>query len=197
METSGTYLIHTTQDIVWAALNDPDVLQKCIPGCASLNQVNETSFEADVVAKIGPVKAKFKTSVALENIEAPEKYTLVGSSKAGAAGFGKGKADVTLTSVEQGTQLSFVADFKVGGKLAQIGSRLIDGATKKTADEFFTNLSNHLSSTETSEETSLSSDDAIPTLEATTAEDASKRSIWLYVAGILIAAALLWFGFSE
>ena len=195
METSGKYLIRNTQSIVWAALNDPEVLKKCIPGCASLTQVDDSSFDADVVAKIGPVKAKFKTSVTLENIDAPDAYTLVGSSKAGAAGFGKGKADVTLITVEQGTELSFVADFKVGGKLAQIGSRLIDGATKKTADEFFTNLSEHLNQIDSISEPP--SQAAEPTQTNASDQVSTKRSKWIYMAGVGVAAALLWFGFSE
>jgi len=141
---NGKYIIQCSQESVWAALNDPAVLEQCIPGCSSLAQLSDTEFDAEVVAKIGPVKAKFRTSVTLENMDAPNSYTLVGSSKAGAAGFGKGKADVTLRSVEEGTELSYVADFKVGGKLAQIGSRLVAGATKKTADDFFGNFSNLL-----------------------------------------------------
>lgn len=141
MELKGKYIIATSREAVWAALNDPDVLRECIPGCESLTKKSDTEFDADVVAKIGPVKAKFKTTVKLENIQAPESYTLVGNGKGGGAGFGRGKADVKLVSVDEGTELSYAADFKVGGKLAQVGSRLVAGATKKTADEFFGSFS--------------------------------------------------------
>jgi len=148
MEMTGKYIIDSSQETVWAALNDPAVLEQCIPGCSSLSKTSDTQFDAEVVAKIGPVKAKFKTSVALTNINAPTSYTLEGSGKAGAAGFGKGQADVTLKSVDSGTELNYAADFKVGGKLAQIGSRLVAGATKKTADDFFGNLSKLLGEAE-------------------------------------------------
>ena len=145
MKLNGTHIIASPRARVWAALNNPEVLQACIPGCESLTRKSETEFDADVVAKVGPVKAKFKTVVTLENIDAPISYTLVGSSRAGAAGFGKGKADVRLEDTDDGgTELSYVADFKVGGKLAQIGSRLVAGATKKTADDFFGSLSERL-----------------------------------------------------
>lgn len=141
MEMTGKYLIESSRDQVWKALNDPDVLRQCIPGCESLTKKSDTEFDADVMAKVGPVKARFKTVVSLENLNPPESYTLSGSSKAGSAGFGKGQADVSLRETEGGTELSYAAHFKVGGKLAQVGSRLVAGATKKTADEFFGNLS--------------------------------------------------------
>ncbi len=145
MEISGKYIIDSPRAQVWAALNDPDVLKACIPGCESLTKKSETEFDTEVLAKVGPVKAKFTTVVKLENIVAPTSYTLVGNSKARAAGFGKGKADVRLEdTADGGTELSYVADFKVGGKLAQIGSRLVAGATKKTADDFFGNFSTSL-----------------------------------------------------
>jgi len=141
MEIKGKYIIDSTRDKVWEALNDPEVLKQCIPGCESLNQKSDTELDADVIAKIGPVKARFKTVLKLENVQAPDSYTIVGSSKAGNAGFGRGKADVRLSTTEAGTELIYEADFKVGGKLAQVGSRLVAGATKKTADEFFGSLS--------------------------------------------------------
>ena len=145
MEISGKYIIDSPRAQVWAALNDPDVLKACIPGCESLTKKSETEFDTEVLAKVGPVKAKFTTVVKLENIVAPTSYTLVGNSKARGAGFGKGKADVRLEdTADGGTELSYVADFKVGGKLAQIGSRLVAGATKKTADDFFGNFSTSL-----------------------------------------------------
>ena len=141
MEVKGEYQIASAREAVWAALNDPETLRACIPGCESLDKISDTEFAAKVTAAIGPVRAKFDTSLKLENIQAPESYTLVGSSKGGAAGFGKGSADVTLLETDGGTLLGYVAELKVGGKLAQVGSRLVLGATKKTADDFFGSFS--------------------------------------------------------
>lgn len=144
MELSGEYRIGTDRERVWEALNDPEVLQRCIPGCESLEKAGDNEFRARVTAAIGPVRSKFDTKIRLENLEPPASYTLTGESKAGAAGFGKGSADVSLVSVDGGTMLRYQADFKVGGKLAQVGSRLVLGATQKTADEFFGKLSREL-----------------------------------------------------
>jgi carbon monoxide dehydrogenase subunit G len=144
LEIKGEYQIASSREEVWRALNDPDTLRKCIPGCESLEQISDTEMQASVMAAIGPVKARFKTALHLENVNPPESYRLVGESKAGAAGFGRGSADVRLAEVDGGTLLSYVADFKVGGKLAQVGSRLVLGATRKTADQFFGQFSNQL-----------------------------------------------------
>jgi carbon monoxide dehydrogenase subunit G len=136
MEITGEYQIDAGREIVWAALNDPDMLQRCIPGCESLEKVSDTEYAAKVTAAIGPVRAKFNTSLKLEDLDPPNSYRLVGESKA-AAGFGKGSALVSLEEKDGGTLLRYEADFKVGGKLAQVGSRLVVGATKKTASDFF------------------------------------------------------------
>lgn len=144
MEIKGEYQIASSRQDVWRALNDPDILRKCIPGCESLQQVSDNEMQATVMAAIGPVKARFDTTLTLENVNPPEGYRLVGESKAGAAGFGRGSADVQLADVDGGTLLSYVADFKVGGKLAQVGSRLVLGASKKTADQFFGQFSREL-----------------------------------------------------
>lgn len=144
VELRGEYRIGTERERVWEALNDPQVLKRCIPGCESLEKVGDNEFRARVTAAIGPVRSKFNTQIRLENLEPPASYTLTGESKAGAAGFGKGSADVSLVSVDGGTMLRYQADFRVGGKLAQVGSRLVLGATRKTADEFFGKLSREL-----------------------------------------------------
>jgi hypothetical protein len=137
MEITGEYQIAASRETVWQALNDPETLRQCIPGCESLEKVSDTQLEAKVMAAIGPVRARFNTRLTLDNLNPPESYTLVGESKAGAAGFGRGTADVSLAESDGGTLLSYTADFKVGGKLAQVGSRLVLGATRKTADDFF------------------------------------------------------------
>lgn len=145
MEMNGTHLIPANRETVWAALNDPDVLRACIPGCKELEMQSPTDMTATVVTKIGPVKATFKGAVTLENLNPPESYTIAGEGKGGIAGFAKGGADVTLADVDGSTELTYTVDAKVGGKIAQLGSRLIDSTAKKLAEEFFTNFSNHVS----------------------------------------------------
>ncbi len=144
MQIRGEYQIASSREQVWAALNDPAMLERCIPGCESLEKISDTELQAKVAAAIGPVRAKFDSRLTLENLNPPASYTLVGESKAGAAGFGRGTADVTLTENDGGTLLAYEADFKVGGKLAQVGSRLVLGATRKTADDFFGQFSREL-----------------------------------------------------
>lgn len=144
MDVNGEYRIGAPREQVWAALNDPEMLLKCIPGCETLERVSDSELKGRIRTAIGPVRATFNTRITLGNLNPPVSYTLTGESKAGAAGFGKGSADVTLEPVDDGTRLCYNARFKVGGKLAQVGSRLVAGATEKTADEFFGNLSREL-----------------------------------------------------
>ena len=146
MEQSGEYDIAAPREDVWAALNDADTLAACIPGCLAMQRVAEDEFEAKVKAKVGPVSATFNAQLQLRNIDAPNAYTIEGNVKGGAAGFGKGSADVALAETPQGTRLSYAVKASVGGKLAQIGSRLVDGAARKMADDFFAAFSNQLNS---------------------------------------------------
>lgn len=140
MDMTGEYRIPVSRERVWAALNDPAMLKAALPGCESLEKVSDTEFAAVVVAKVGPVKAKFNGNVALSNLNPPHSYTIAGEGKGGAAGFAKGGADVNLTEEDGATVLRYTARADVGGKLAQLGSRLIDGTAKKMADEFFANF---------------------------------------------------------
>ncbi|MGB0410027.1 MAG: CoxG family protein [Pikeienuella sp.] len=137
MKLTGTRTIAADRETVWAALNDADVLKACIKGCQELEKTSDTSFEAVVKQKVGPVSATFKGAVELSDLNPPTSYRIAGEGKGGAAGFAKGGADVTLADVEGGTELSYDVDAKVGGKIAQLGSRLIDGFAKKMADQFF------------------------------------------------------------
>ena len=138
MEMSGEYTIPAPRQAVWDALNDPEVLKTCIPGCESLEKLSDTEMTATVTAKVGPVKAKFNGSVTLSDIDPPNGYRISGEGKGGAAGFAKGGAQVTLSDAEDGgTKLEYTVDATVGGKLAQIGSRLIDATSKKLSGEFF------------------------------------------------------------
>ena len=140
MQLSDTREIAAPPSDVWAAILDPDVLKACVPGCQEMSGTPEDGFEAVVVQKVGPVKATFKGTVTLSDMDAPTSLTLTGEGKGGAAGFAKGGAKVGLAPSETGTTLSYNVEAKVGGKLAQLGSRIIDGFAKKMADQFFTNL---------------------------------------------------------
>ena len=144
MDLTGEYIIPAPRQKVWEALNDADVLRACIPGCESLEKLSDTEMTATVVTKIGPVKAKFAGEVRLENINAPVSYTIAGEGKGGIAGFAKGGADVALEEVPEGTKLSYAVKAQIGGKLAQLGSRLIDSTVKKLADQFFQNFTDTL-----------------------------------------------------
>jgi len=145
MDMTGEYHIAAPREEVWAALNDPEVLKECIPGCEELDKTSDTTMEAKVTQKIGPVKAKFAGAVELVNINAPESYTIRGEGKGGVAGFAKGSANVHLAEESGGTRLTYEAHAEVGGKLAQLGSRLINSTAKKLADKFFENFHDHLS----------------------------------------------------
>lgn len=140
MELDGTRLIAADRATVWAHLNDPDTLRACIPGCEELTGSPEEGFEAVVKQKVGPVKATFKGAVTLEDVNAPHSYRIVGEGKGGVAGFAKGAADVSLAEVEGGTELTYHVDASVGGKLAQLGNRIVGGFARKMADQFFENF---------------------------------------------------------
>jgi hypothetical protein len=137
MKMTGQELIPAARERVWAALNDPQVLKQSVPGCQSITRTSPTAFEATVVAKVGPVKAKFAGNVTLSKLKPPESYVISGQGKGGAAGFAKGNAAIKLSEAEGGTMLSYEVDAQVGGKLAQIGSRLIDSSARKMAGDFF------------------------------------------------------------
>ncbi|HET6621992.1 MAG TPA: carbon monoxide dehydrogenase subunit G [Dongiaceae bacterium] len=139
MDLTGEYRIPAPREAVWAALNDPDVLKACIPGCEELNKTSDTEFAARVITRIGPVKAGFGGKVTLSDLDPPNGYTIAGEGQGGAAGFAKGGAKVRLEAADGGaaTILRYSADAQIGGKLAQIGSRLVEGSAKKLADEFF------------------------------------------------------------
>ena len=141
MEFTGTYSIPASRAAVWDALNDPEILQACIPGCEAMAQQGDNQFEATVFAKVGPVQARFKGTVTLENLEPPIGYELKFDGSGGVAGFAKGDARINLTSEGDHTVMTYQANAKIGGKLAQIGQRLVDSSAKKMADDFFTEFS--------------------------------------------------------
>ncbi|MBV9859162.1 MAG: carbon monoxide dehydrogenase subunit G [Alphaproteobacteria bacterium] len=137
MEMNGEFRIPAPRDRVWEGLNDPEVLKNCIPGCQTIEKVSDTEFTAKVVAKVGPVKASFSGKVSLTDLDPPAGYTITGEGTGGVAGFAKGSAKVALEEDEGETVLRYGVQAQVGGKLAQIGSRLIDSTSRKMAAEFF------------------------------------------------------------
>jgi len=140
MEMSGEYKINASRQQVWDALNDPEILKQSIPGCEEIEQSSPTQMAAKVTAKVGPVKAKFAGDVELSDLDPPNSYRISGEGKGGAAGFAKGGANVVLEEDGDGTILKYEVDAQVGGKLAQLGARLIDGTAKKMASQFFENF---------------------------------------------------------
>ena len=140
MKMSDSREIAADRAAVWAALLSPEVLRDCVPGATEVTGTPEDGFEATVTQKVGPVKATFKGQVVLSDMIEHESLTLTGEGKGGAAGFAKGGADVRLEEIPGGTRLSYDVEAKVGGKLAQLGSRIVDGFAKKMADQFFANL---------------------------------------------------------
>ncbi len=140
MELSGTQVIGADRETVWARLNDPEVLKACIPGCQELSGSIEEGFEAVVTQKVGPVKATFRGAVSVSDADPPNGYRLSGEGKGGVAGFARGSADVTLAETADGTELSYVVDAKIGGKLAQLGNRVVGGVATKLANTFFENF---------------------------------------------------------
>ena len=137
MEMSGEQLIPATQAQTWDALNDPEILKACVPGCESITKTAENEYMVLMTARIGPVSAKFKGKLALSDLIPPSSYSIAFEGQGGVAGFGKGGAKVQLAPEAAGTKLSYQVKANVGGKLAQIGSRLVDAAAKKLSEEFF------------------------------------------------------------
>jgi len=145
MDMSGQYKIGAPREVVWAALNDPEVLRRCIPGCKELEQRSPTDLAAQVGLKIGPISATFTGAFTLESLDPPNGYSIVGQGQGGAAGCAKGRADVALEAVSDAeTTLSYTAKAEVGGKIASLGARLIQATSKKLADEFFSNFAREL-----------------------------------------------------
>lgn len=169
MQLSDSRTIKADVETVWAALLNKDVLQACVPGCKEMTGSPDEGFEAVVVQKVGPVKATFKGQVTLSDRVQPESLTITGEGKGGAAGFAKGGANVSLEPAGEATVLHYDVQAKVGGKLAQLGSRIIDGFAKKMADQFFENFQNALG--EPDEEPA--SDD-----EAASSDDRNQKKGW-------------------
>jgi carbon monoxide dehydrogenase subunit G len=211
MELDGEHKIPLPRDRVWAALNDPEALRACIPGCKELTKTSDTGFAARVVSKIGPVSASFAGTVDLTDIDPGRAYTISGSGQGGVAGFAKGSARVELADDgEAATILTYTAKAEIGGKLASVGSRMLQGAARKTADEFFTNFVTLLADGGAHDTTAASSPEK-PALRRPTSTVApsfpdtikiefgdlrivTQTPWWTFAAilGWLVAAALAW-----
>jgi len=142
MTMNGEYELAVPPQAVWEKLNDAATLKACIPGCEQLDKTSDTEFQAVATVKIGPVKAKFKGRVTLSDLDPHNGYKISGQGDGGVAGFAKGGATVKLTPKNGGTLLAYNVDAQIGGKLAQLGQRLVNGAAKKIADDFFANFAN-------------------------------------------------------
>jgi len=145
MEMTGEQLIPVSQDATWKALNDPEVLKDCIPGCETITRLADNEYEVVMTAKVGPVNAKFKGKMTVADADPPRAYTLRFEGQGGVAGFAKGEASVALSPQDSGTRLAYTAKATVGGKLAQVGSRLIDGVAKQIAGKFFESFNKRVS----------------------------------------------------
>ncbi len=137
MDLTGEYRIPASREIVWQALNDPEILKQCIPGCESVEKLSDTEFKANIVLAIGPMKAKFAGKGTLSDLDPPNSYKITGEGSGGIAGFGKGTADVKLVQDGADTVLTYTAAAQVGGKIAQLGARLVDATARKLAEQFF------------------------------------------------------------
>jgi hypothetical protein len=185
MELTGDRLIPATRERTWAALNDPEVLKACIAGCESLERTGEDGFTALVAVKVGPVSARFKGNLKLSNVQPGSSYTIHFDGQGGAAGFGKGSADVALEDEAGQTRLRYTARAQVGGKMAQIGSRLVDAAAAKISEDFFQAFETRLR-----QETGVPVE--VPTQAAVAAPSTLARYGWWIAAGALIVLALGW-----
>ena len=144
MEMNGSREVPGDVETTWRALNDPEVLKACIPGCESIERISDNEFRVVMTSRVGPVSARFNGRIVLSDVVAPTSYTLSFDGQGGAAGFAKGETRVKLVAQNSGTRIEYTAKAQVGGKLAQIGSRLVDGAAAKVADDFFARFVEHV-----------------------------------------------------
>ena len=200
MEFTGRYVVPASIEATWAALNDPEILKLCIPGCQELTKSDPTHFAATATLKIGPVKATFKAKIEMSDLAPPNRCTLKGEGQGGVAGFARGEADVLLTPEAGGTILTYNAKAAIGGKLAQIGQRLIDGAAKQIADDFFTRFAAAVTAQPAEPVPEAPTDAEVPSpLSAVAAQEEPPRpgvgpEIWVVGLIAVIVILLLLFG---
>lgn len=178
MEITGTQTIPAPRDVVWTALNNPEVLKKCLPGCESVEATTPEEFNVVVVTAIGPLRARFNGVLRMSEINAPESCVMGFEGQGGAVGFAKGSATVTLKVVAEGTELNYAAKAQIGGKLAQVGSRLIDSVAKKMSDDFFKAFRKQLAPPdEVVADTNTAPIFTAPTSTALATQDAQPRAV--------------------
>jgi len=197
LELKGSFDLAAPKQQVWDALNDPEVLKGCIPGCEEIDKTSDTSFSAKVTAKVGPVKAKFTGDVTLSDLDPPNAYKISGEGKGGAAGFAKGGANVSLKDNDSGgTTLEYAVTAQVGGKLAQIGSRLIDSTAKKMAREFFETFGKMVDKDQNGDNNNLTSSigEKEMSSEKNSEENVYPNTHWtIWLIGAISVAALIVF----
>jgi len=207
MDMTGETLIPATREVVWRALNDPEILRQSIPGCESIDKKSDTAFSAKVVAKVGPVRATFTGEVQLSDLDPPNGYRISGEGKGGPAGFAKGGATVRLSDAEGGTKLSYTVDAQIGGKLAQIGSRLIDATARSMAQDFFGRFSKLVAPAPAAGDSAHDAvagdtiEDAAELLTSPQADEAAAmdaavrqtRSLppWIWIGGLIVLVAVI------
>jgi hypothetical protein len=193
MDMTGEYRIAAAREVVWRGLNDPAMLQRCIPGCETVEKISDTQMTARVVLQVGPVRAKFNGKVTLSDLDPPNGYRITGEGQGGVAGFAKGGAAVTLTLDGADTVLRYTAQATVGGKLAQIGARLIDATAKKLADEFFSRFAEAVAVPAAATSGEAPAPVGAPAMAAAPAADGPRLSpkIWI-PALIALVALVLW-----
>jgi carbon monoxide dehydrogenase subunit G len=189
MEMNGSRIVPTDVATTWKALNDPDVLKACIPGCETIESTASNEYKVTMTARVGPVSARFSGRIVLSDIVPPTSYTLSFDGQGGAAGFAKGEARVGLVAVDGGTRVDYAAKAQVGGKLAQIGSRLVDGAAAKVADDFFARFGERVSAPVTVA-APLSPPLSPPPLQASPTSSNASLIRWISLAAIVVAVAI-------
>lgn len=194
MELTGEVKIKLPQQRVWEGLNDPLVLKDCIPGCEEITALDKDEYKVVLLASVGPVKARFNGKLQLSDVVEPTSYSLSFEGSGGAAGFAKGGAAVTLTAEgEQETRLNYRAEAKIGGKIAQVGSRLIDGVARKIAAEFFERFSARMGGDSVQESAAQETEASAPQATATTTRSQPLVWLWLAVgAAVLAAVYFVW-----
>jgi uncharacterized protein len=191
MDMTGEQIIALPQQRVWEALNDPAVLKACIPGCETMEKVSDNEYRIVMSASVGPVKAKFNGKLLLSDLNPPNSYALAFEGSGGAAGFGKGSSTVALSPTDGGTRLSYTAHATVGGKLAQVGSRLIDGVARKMADDFFTKFNQTLAPATAAPAPDAGVTATIPVRSSMPQK--ARIPAWAWVVGIVILVLLALF----
>jgi hypothetical protein len=193
MQMTGEYQLSAPREAVWRSLNDPEVLKQCVPGCESLEKTSDNEFTAKVTLAVGPVKARFAGKVQLSEIDPPNGYRIAGEGQGGVAGFGKGAATVRLADRDGGTFLTYTAESTVGGKIAQLGARLIDSTAKKLADEFFARFAAIVQAGQPTAEAAPAAAPAAPPQAALATGEARRLSPAVWIPALIGVVALIWY----